>query len=182
MKTFYLFIILTLSFLLTGCAPVSVNYDYDADFDFSTLKHYRWLEVPADFPANEIVINRIKSDVDQQLQAKGFQQVSESPDFLISMLGFRDLVRQAVPTGTVYSDYRYRSYRRYGDFERRFDTYEFEEGTLTLTVINAARSALIWEGTATMILEPDRSTEYKEQKTQEIIAKLLANFPPVQND
>jgi hypothetical protein len=184
MKWFKAMNILVLSFFLTGCASVSVNYDYDTNFDFSTLKGYRWLEVPADFPANAIAIQRIKHAVDQQMQAKGFEQVSDSPDFLISMLGFKDVIRQGVVTGTAYSDYPgyrgYRGYGRSGSFERQYEVNEFEEGTLTLTIINAARSALIWEGSATTFLEPDRSTEYKEQKTKEIIARLLSGFPPAQ--
>ena len=73
----------------------------------------------------------------------------------------------------------YRPYDRSGEFERRYDIYEFKEGMLTLTIINAARNALIWEDSATTDLEPDRSKEYKEQKTQEIVAKLLAHSPPL---
>jgi hypothetical protein len=56
--------------------------------------------------------------------------------------------------------------------------YEYEEGTLTLTIINTASDTLIWQGKATGIIEPDRSTEAKEKRTQEVVAKLLTNFPP----
>jgi hypothetical protein len=181
---------LLFSVVLSGCNSVSMNYDYDANFDFSTLKYYSWLEVPNDFPANEITINRIKNAVDQQLTMKGLEKSAESPDFRVSMLGFKDIIREGVVTGTTYSDYPghrtnrrypgYRGYGRYEEFERRYEVNEFEQGTLTLTMIDAARNALIWEGTVTMILEPERSTEYKQQKTQETIAKLLANFPPIQ--
>jgi len=184
MKSLYAIVIFSLSVILSGCSPVTVNYDYDTSFDFSTLKSYRWLDVPADFPANEITIGRIKNAVDQQLKSKGFGQVSAAPDFLISMLGFKDIIREGVVTGSPYTGYTgYRGYGgpgRYGDYERRFQVYEFEEGTLTLTFINAARNALIWEGTATVTIEPNSSTESKEKKTQETIAKLLANFPPIQ--
>jgi len=186
MKLLNAIVIPSLILLLTGCTSISVNYDYDTNFDFSALKQYSWLKVPANFPANEITIQRIRNAVDRQMQIKGFEQDSESPDFLISMMGFKDVVRQGVATGIAYSDFPghrgypgYGGYRGYGAFERRYEVNTFEEGTLTLTIINAARSALIWEGSATTVLEPDRSVEYKEQKTQEIIAKLLANFPPV---
>jgi hypothetical protein len=58
--------------------------------------------------------------------------------------------------------------------------YEYEEGTVTLTIINADNNSLIWEGSATVAIEPDRSAEFKEKRTQEVTAKLLANFPPTQ--
>ena len=153
----------------------TVNYDYDTDFDFSNLRHYGWLDTPDDFPASEIVVQRIKNAVDQQMDAKGFKQVSESPDFLISLQGFRDIIRQGVERGTVYQGYN-RGYNR--GYDRRTEVYEYEEGTVTLTIINAEGDNLIWQGSATVIIEPDRSTEAKEKKTQEVVAKLLANFPP----
>ena len=175
MKSVYTIVILSLSFLLSGCSMTTVNYDYDTDFDFSNLRHYGWLDTPDDFPASEIVVQRIKNAVDQQMDAKGFKQVSKSPDFLISLQGFRDIIRQGVERGTVYQGYN-RGYNR--GYDRRTEVYEYEEGTVTLTIINAEGDNLIWQGSATVIIEPDRSTEAKEKKTQEVVAKLLANFPP----
>lgn len=190
MKSLLSVAIVCLCFLWSGCSPVRVNYDYDTNFDFSTLKNYSWIAVPPDFPANEITVQRIKKAVDEQLAAKGFTQVSTSPDFRVSMLGFKDVVTQGVVTGPAYGAYPgYRGYGGYREYDRRgyigldsqVDVYQFEEGTLTLTVINAARNVLVWEGTATAILDPDLSVQAKEEKTQEIIAKLLANFPPIPN-
>ncbi|MHC5119383.1 MAG: hypothetical protein ACYSOH_05105, partial [Planctomycetota bacterium] len=42
-----------------GCSNITTMYDYDRDFDFSHLKQYNWMEIPADFPATEIVAQRI---------------------------------------------------------------------------------------------------------------------------
>ncbi|MHC4286780.1 MAG: DUF4136 domain-containing protein [Planctomycetota bacterium] len=174
MKSFYTLVIFSLGFLLSGCSMTTVNYDYDTAFDFSNLTDYGWLDIPDDFPATEIVVQRIKSAVDQQMGAKGFKQVSESPDFLISLQGFRDIIRQEVERGTAYRGYR--GYDR--GYDRRVEVYEYEEGTLTLTIINTGNNALIWEGSATMEIEPNRSTEAKAKRTQEVVTKLLANFPP----
>lgn len=174
MKLFCAIFFLSLGFLFSGCSLTTVNYDYDTDFDFSNLRHYSWLDIPADFPASEIMGQRIIKTVDQQMDTKGFTQVSESPDFLISLQGFRDIVREGVERGTAYRGYR--GYER--TYERHYDVYEYEEGTLTLTIINAAGNNLIWQGSATGTIEPNRSTEAREKRTQEVVAKLLANFPP----
>jgi hypothetical protein len=181
MKSAYTIAILSLSLLLSSCSMTTTSYDYDMDFDFSNLRHYGWLDIPADFPATEIAIQRIKKAVDMQMGAKDFKQVSESPDFLISLQGFRDIVRQGVESGTSYRGYRgYGGYRGYDrGYDRRVEVYEYEEGTLTLTIINTVSDTLIWEGKATDIIEPSLSTEAKEKKTQEVVAKLLANFPPI---
>jgi hypothetical protein len=179
MKSLLTLIIPSLCLLLPGCSLTTVNYDYDTDFDFSSLKQYRWLEIPADFPASEIMVQRIKKAVNQQMETKGFKQVSESPDFLISLQGFRDIVRQGVERGTVYQGYSRGHSQGYNrGYDRRLEVYEYEEGTLTLTIINTTGDNLIWQGMATGIIEPDRSTEAKEKRTQEVVAKLLANFLP----
>jgi hypothetical protein len=175
MKSLLTLIVLSLCLLLPGCSLTTVNYDYDRDFDFPSLKEYRWLEIPTDFPASEIVLLRIKRAVDEQMQMKGFSHSPESPDFLISLQGFRDIIREGVERGTAYRGYR--GYDR--TYERHYDVYEYEEGTLTLTIINAAGNNLIWQGSATGTIEPNRSVEGREKNTQEVVAKLLANFPPI---
>jgi len=176
MKSVLPLLVLSLCLLLPGCSLTTVNYDYDTDFDFSNLKHYSWLDTPADFPASEITVQRIKNTVDQQLDIKGFKQVSESSDFLISLQGFRDIVRQGVERGTAYRGYNQKYNRGY---DRRYEVYEYEEGTLVLTIINAVSNALIWQGNVTGAIEPNRSVQSKEKRTQEVVAKLLENFPPV---
>ena len=178
MKSVYTLVIFSLGFLLSGCSMTTVNYDYDTAFDFSNLTDYGWLDIPDDFPATEIVVQRIKKAVDTQMVAKGFKQVSESPDFLISLQGFRDIIRQGVESGTSYRGYQGYSQGYNRGYGRRTEVYEYEEGTLTLTIINTAGDTLIWQGKATGIIEPDRSTEAKEKRTQEVVAKLLTNFPP----
>ena len=175
MKFLLPLIICSLCMLLPGCSMTTTNYDYDRDFDFSSLKQYQWLEIPADFPATEIVIQRIKRAVDQHMEMKEFSQSADSPDFLISLQGFRDIIREGVERGTAYRGYR--GYDR--TYERRFDVYEYEEGTLTLTIINAAGNNLIWQGNATGTIEPNLSSEKREKRTQETVTKLLANFPPI---
>lgn len=161
--------------ILSGCQTTRTTYDYDRDFDFSRLQHYQWLATPKDFPASEIVIQRIQKAVDGQMEIKGFSKTSGSPDFFVSMQAFRDIVRQGYTRGTSYRDYR--GYNR--AYEKRYDVYEYEEGTLTVTVINAAGNNLVWEGSATGTIEPHLSVERKEKRTQELVARLLADFPPV---
>jgi hypothetical protein len=174
MKARFTLFCLMLGLLLTSCSMTSIEYDYDRDFDYSTLKLYEWMDVPADFPANEIVIQRIKRAVDQQMQQKGFEQTTTSPDFYISMQGFVDIIREGVERGVAYRGYR--GYDR--TYERRFEVYEYREGTIALTIINAKTNTLIWEGSATRALDDNPSVETREKTANEVAAKLLSEFPP----
>ena len=62
-------ILLVLSF---GCSPVRVNYDYDADADFSSLKRYDWLESSPVIQEEELSEKRIKKAITMNLRSKGF--------------------------------------------------------------------------------------------------------------
>jgi len=181
MRPFFTCTILSLCLLAGGCTLSTIDYDYDRDFDFSTLKQYRWLAIPEDFPGTEITVQRIKRAVDQQMTLKGFTLSEESPDFLISLQGFRDIVREGVSRGEAYRGYRGYDYGyRYGyGYERPIDIYEYEKGTLTVTFINAAGNNLIWQGSATITVDPGLSVESKDKRTHETVAKLLADFPPL---
>ena len=95
--------ILLLSLFLSGCSlPPKVSSHYDSDFDFSSLKHYRWFELPGDVEADEIMIQRLRNAVDRQMETKGYALSSDSPDFLISMQGFKNTAIQGAVPGTTY--------------------------------------------------------------------------------
>jgi hypothetical protein len=188
MKVLVAVTLLLLSFFLSGCTlPPKVSSDYDRNFDFSSLKHYRWLELPGDVEAEELMIQRLRNAVDKQMGIKGFTKSLESPDFLISMRGFKDTAILATPRGPSYQrgntggtrinssagSLRGREYRQTG-----YSPTDYEEGKLTVTLINAANDQTIWEGLATGLIQSNNSPESREQRTHETIARLLADFPP----
>ena len=190
MKPLYALSVLSIILLLSGCPlPPKVNYDFDPNFDFSSLKSYRWFELAGDVDASELIVQRIKRAIDRQLKGKGFALESESPDFLVSLRGVREVVShgtdvtvgprsypgwQGYHAGRGYqSRYRYPS----GEYSS-FNTVKYEAGTLTLTITDAAGQP-VWEGIATGIIRPELSPEEREKRINEIIADLLAGFPPI---
>jgi hypothetical protein len=190
MKMFTGVSFLLLGFLISGCSlPPKVSSDYDSEFDFSTLKHYRWFELPGDVEADELIIRSLRRAVDRQMETKGYTLSSESPDFLISMQGFKDTATQGAVPGTSYqrgasgetrknpsrNSLRGREYS-----QTRYSTVVYEEGELTLTIINAANDQPVWEGVATGLIQSNNSPESREQRTNKTIVRLLADFPPTE--
>ena len=91
MKTAQRFAVIMFVFL-AACSSTptpDVNYDYDVGVDFAAFKTYNWLPLTASSTEGEWIAKRIKLEVDTQLQAKGFTEVSENPDFLITFVGQR---------------------------------------------------------------------------------------------
>ena len=188
MKILGAFNILFLSLFLSGCSlPPKVSSDYDRDFDFSSLKHYRWFELPGDVEADELIIQRLRRAVDRQMGIKGFTERSESPDFLISMQGFKESFTRGTGKTTSHQGssasntqrWATRETMRQDDFrESSYTSSEYTEGNLTLTIINAATDQPVWEGVARGLVRSNVSSEEREQRINEAIARLLADFPP----
>src|SRR5262245_55478507 len=78
---------LAVGFAVVGCATSSVtmDVDYDTAKDFAAQKTFAWMPATGNAAANELLVKRIRSSVDQQLQAKGRTPVADNPDFLIAM-------------------------------------------------------------------------------------------------
>jgi hypothetical protein len=165
MKAVFNIIVLCLSILVSGCTAIKVDSNYDAGFDFSNLNSYSWLEMPVDFPVDNLSSRNIKTAIDQQMKNKGFSLTTGAEDFIISLQGYKNTVRRAPQTQVS---------------AQLSENEQFQDGMFTVTIIDAKSNRLIWEGHAKGLVAPYLSTEDRIKKVNETVAKLLADFPPAQ--
>jgi len=135
---------------------------------------------------NELTTKHIKLAVNRELISKGLELRSENPDMLIALHGGKEKKVDVQEWGYAYGDrdYQYWGYHprpwvpepmgRDIEYRRGTDTYEYEVGTLIVDFVDAKTKSLIWRGRATGVVDPDIGSE----KINEIIKKLLENFPP----
>jgi hypothetical protein len=163
---------IALLILVSGCASVvDVRHDYDPRFDFGGLETYNWLPVKAQPGANQLRINRFKSAVDEELEARGVELISDNPDFLIALHGFTQTVINVI-------DYGYQYGSRWSMQPRNLDVSTYEQGTVFLDFVDGESKELFWRGVAEGTLESDLSIEQQEEKFARIAAALIAEFPP----
>ncbi len=170
---------LFLAWFVSACAtPLAVDYDYDTTYDFGKLKTYDWLPTPPGSQMEDLVEKRVRQAVNSQLQAKGLSQSSESPDFVIALQGAKKTVETGsvavggsigVPVGSRGS-----MSIGLGKSQPRVK----EEGTLILNFIDRKTNTPIWQGSATAKTQPKSSPEEQQQRLNEIMAAVLAHFPP----
>jgi hypothetical protein len=55
---------------------------------------------------------------------------------------------------------------------------EKKEGTLVVDFVDAKTRSLLWRATATDAVDPSASAEERQKKIDEVIAAMLAHFPP----
>ena len=95
MKAIHAFFVLFLMAFVVSCSTIyGVQYDYDKQADFESLKTYGWMTVPEKANIDSLNVERVKKAVRAELQAKGLRMTSNNPDFLIAEhLGKKDKVQ-----------------------------------------------------------------------------------------
>ncbi|NUM76961.1 DUF4136 domain-containing protein [candidate division KSB1 bacterium] len=165
--------------LVTGCSTVTIKHDFDGDANFAALKTYSWMAAPtnatgsvqAALQRNSLLDKRIKESADRQFTAKGYTKDANKPDFLVLYhLGAEDKIN--------VTDWGY-GYGRYGRwYGGGVEVNQYKEGTLILDVVEAKSKELMWRGLAMATLDSHASMEARKKRLDEVMVKILAEFPP----
>ena len=188
---------LLLVLTLSACAAqLKSSVDVADHAEFDELRTYAWITDQPFFTSNAAspeVINplneqRIRAAVEEQLQNKGYRQVSiDQADFVVAFtLG----ARQRVRVQQYYNDFGYNYYgyhhgfsrfSRFGRFGRGLGGFgssvsvrTFTEGTLVVDIFENAEKEAIWHGSASKRLSRDNGTR---ELIDEAVTVLLAEFP-----
>jgi hypothetical protein len=175
----FLIPIILVVFVIAGCGPsISVTQDFDKEADFSKLKSFAWMAVPntavgsvkAATERNSLLDKRIKTAVNSELSAKGYEMNEAAPDFVMMYhIGVDDKVS--------VTDWGYGYPSPYWG-GRNVSVYQYTQGTLILDIINPTDKQLIWRGEAQGTVNPDASPEDREYRLGVAVQKLLEGFPP----
>ena len=163
MKSFATSILMLLAVALVGCSQVSVNQNYDPEFDFSGYKTYQVAPYDASMGFDEITYGQVKRAVEDNLNAKGLKETDTSPDFSVEFASAKQRQTEINQMGPGWWN---------------TDVYQYEEGTLLVDVKDAKSGKLVWRGTGQGELPDNPSMEQRQEMIGSTISKLLAPFPP----
>jgi len=174
-KAHRLFLALTLCLLVSASAVAQkVNTDWNRGTDFSKFKTYAWQKSP--HPAKDFWDQRIVYGINQQLQAKGLQEVQSDPDLWVVYTSHIQDQKQVVGTGYNYGPSWYWGPWWGGPTTTTYTTYITKEGTLVVELADARNHMLEWRGSVTDTIH-DNSNKNINQ-LDKAIAKLFKNYPP----
>ena len=172
---------LTLGIVLAACATspsADIDFDYDTAADFTSLKTFGWMAPTGNAVADELLVKRIRSAVDTQLQAKGRTASADNPDFLIGMqLSGKTTYGGSVGVGMSVGIPVGRA-GRVSVGGGKSKPIEKKEGTLVLDFLDAKTKSLVWRATASGAVEPSSTPEYQQNRINAIVAEMLSYFPP----
>ena len=164
---------------LAGCLQVTVTTDHDPAANFGALHTYAWRPGPQQGMGDPrfdstLIDRRVRAAIERVLASKGYRAAAPgtTPDFLV---GYHAVVRQKTSVQTINRWYGYRV-----GVWRGPETYvrDYDEGTLLIDVIDPATMQLLWRGSGTGVVDPLSSAEKREERINEAVERILADFPP----
>jgi hypothetical protein len=180
--------VLVVTLLAPACSGISVNQDFNPATQFSSLQTWDWMPVNAQRSGdpradNAIVDQRIRSAIEEGLQAKGLRKVaSGEPNFRV---GYHLILDDRVDYETVNNYYGagwgYRGvYGRYGPTMATSQTYtrEYTMGTLIIDFFDVGSHELVWRGSAEGKINEVSDPVKKQERANQAVQKILGQFPP----
>jgi hypothetical protein len=164
MHTYAKLFVLGLLVFFAGCAtsievPKDVNYDYNVNFDFTQLKTYDISPVRTAVGIEHLMMERIRTAIDTQLQAKNIKKESNNPDFLVMIYGVRSKIFTT-------------AWRGFGE------NLIVEKGKLVLQFVNPETNRVIWWGETRAILDPSMKPADETKMVNDVVHRILQKFPP----
>ena len=162
MRSLSAFIAVCLVALAISCAPSKpiyhdVNFDYDVNADFSRMKTYQWVSMPATLRIDEFNRVRIREYVNSELGARGLRVTEDNPDMFVVMFGGSYKAADM----TVLMDYKV-----------------YTVGRLKLAFYDATSNKEIWWGETKADLFHDMTPKEKDNVTKTAVTRIFEYYPP----
>lgn len=144
---------------LGGCATgPNVRADYDRSADFSAYKTFAFAS-PLGTDRNgyqSVVSQHLKAATQRELEARGMRLDAAAPQLLVNFsatlsdkLRVTTMPTMGVGVGMGYYGYRGGMYSTWPLYADQTTVSQYQEGTLNIDVVDAARKQLVWEGVVT---------------------------------
>ena len=175
-------LLLALALGLAACSAEQaeqVTTDRRPDTNFATYKTYNFMDEEARndsaFQRSGTGIFDLKRAVAAEMARRGFQQ-SAQPDLLVNT-GIVTEQRTQTRPGDFRTDAaaRYIGQRNYHWDARDVPVGQYQEGTATIDIVDAARKAQVWQGTTTSILS--RKPTKSAKQIDKAVATMFEKFP-----
>jgi len=190
----YLLILVSTIMLLMSCSSVTVKHDYDASYDFSQFKTYRWAAGKEINPDDELqkhplVAKRVYIAVNKVLKEKGLVEAKEGEPFDVVVLAHAGTKQrtQVTQTGGAYMGGPGPGYR--GGYRGWYDPWwgsyggtttvnQYEESTLVIDIVSTKNKQMAWRGMGTGIVKDYSNPEAQNENVKRYVTRILSEFPP----
>ena len=172
-------------FAITAAFGMSVKSDYEKTYDFSRLRTYAFKTDRASndpLNTNTIVARRIQNGLATQLDANGFSQTTQDPDFIVAF--YSTTTQKTSIQSTGFGGFGYgRGFgwgygipgagRWYRGFGPDIWTTNYTQGCVMADVIDPKTNELVWRGVVT---DTVKGIGQSEKQANQAAKDLVKNF------
>jgi len=184
MPTFFRFVQKPLLALVLGLTACSANeqltqVDQKTGVNFAVYKTYNFMDEVARndsaFQRSGFGIFDLKLAVTQELERRGYRKAAQ-PDLWVN-IGMVSQQHTQTRPGDFRTDGapRYIGQRNYHWDARDVPVGQYQEGTATIELVDAARKELVWQGTTTSVLS--KSPTRSAKQIDKAVATVFEQFP-----
>lgn len=172
-KKYFFILLAVVSVGLTSCSPFQVRSDYSATANFPNYKTY--LLRTDDLKLNDLDKDRVLNELSKQVQAKGLTS-AQNPDLIINIKASHKKV-QDIQTSMGMGWGWGRPWGWGGGFGMGNTwTNNYNSGTIVIDMVDAKTQKLVWQGIGSGIsVDSPRS---KQKQIPQVVAEIMANYPP----
>lgn len=156
---------------VVSCSPFNIRSDYASTANFNSYKTYK-LRID-DLQLNDIDKDRVLNEISKQLQQKGLS-VGDTPDLIVNISAKHKKITD------VQSRNPYGMWGNPWGFGFGFGhtwTSNYNEGSLTIDLVDAKTQKLVWQGIGSGISVD--SPKRKQKQIPQIVAEIMQNYPPI---
>jgi Domain of unknown function (DUF4136) len=141
--------------VLVSCSPVKIVGTQQAEgFKLANYKTFDFYKVDVSgepSPSFNERLGWIKDEIAKQLSQRGLVMALENPDLLIN-IGIAIEEKTQTRETTVQEAPRYMGQRTYHWESQEVVVDHYQEGTVTVDLVDQAKKTMVWEGVASSII------------------------------
>ena len=154
---------------------MTVDSDYEPETDFAKYKSWTWMESakPSEKDIDAISFQRIRDAIEAELPKHGLAKADAGDLSVTFQISVQHKIKQSnASVGVGYG---------WGPAHigvSKSPSWEYDEGTLILDLVDPKTKTLIWRGTAKGTVHPEASPEERKENIRKAVGYLLEGYPP----
>ena len=169
--------------ITSACSSMSIEQDWDDSLDFSQFKTFA-LPENQDISSDPLIDQLIRNALVTDLSGRGMTKVQSQSEADLTIV-YTVVTEERTSYQTIHTGFSTRHGLRRNSMHFRASTgtsrslsQTFTIGTLFIAMYQLSNGELVWEGTASDIVSPNRDAQHNEQVINDAIKRMLEGFPP----
>lgn len=169
---------------LSACTSgPDIRADGDPGANLSSYKTFGFYDrVATDTNSYTTIISaRLKDAARREMEMRGYTYAQSDPQLLVNFnvnIQNRQDIRStpAAGVGVGYYGYRAGMYGVWGGYPQEIETVNYQEGTLNIDLVDAAKKQLVWQGTAQGRIDR-KAVENPGPAVDKVVSEIFAKYP-----